>query len=134
MLVTWKDKYSTGIDEIDGHHKKLFQLLNESQALLLQDDKQEELSQLLDELIDYTSYHFSIEEDLMVKGHYQGIDRHLIEHFGFRNKVLSFKKEIAEGKGYLSVDIFDFIRNWLVDHILEIDAEMSKALCTKQCN
>jgi methyl-accepting chemotaxis protein/hemerythrin len=59
---------------------------------------------------------------------YQNLDQHLVWHFGFINKVLSFRKEMNEGKGYLAIDIFDFIRNWLLDHILKNDSEMGKAI------
>lgn len=132
MIVQWDDKYRIGIDEIDGHHMKLFQLLNRSYFLLLQEDNGEELMRLLDELIDYTRYHFAAEEDLMQGYCYRNIDQHMIEHFNFVNRVLSFKREIQEGRKHLSVEVFDFIKNWLFDHILKTDSEMGKSIRFKQ--
>ena len=131
MFVEWTDTYATGIDLIDGHHRKLLALLNKSYILIPQENQQDELSQVLDELIDYTRYHFSAEEELMRENHYQHLDRHVIEHFSFINRVLSFKKEIREGRKYLSIDIFDFMKNWLLDHILKIDSELGTALREK---
>lgn len=132
MIVEWEDKYKIGFDEIDGHHRKLFQLLNRSYILLLQEDNREELMQLLDELIDYARYHFAVEEDLMQAYCYRYIDRHMIEHFNFADRVLSLKKEIQEGRKYLSVEVFDFIKSWLLVHILESDSEMGKSIRFKQ--
>jgi hemerythrin len=128
MFVEWDNSFSINIDELDRHHKKLIDLLNKSYLLIMQEAGQEELSHLLDELIEYAQYHFAAEEDLMRLHHYQNLDQHLVWHFGFINKVLSFRKEMNEGKGYLAIDIFDFIRNWLLDHILRIDSEMGKAI------
>jgi hemerythrin len=128
MLVDWKEIYATGIDEIDGHHKHLIKLLNRSYFLIIENGSQEKLKQLLDELIDYAGYHFSAEEELMRSHDYQDIDRHLREHFSFTNKMLSFQKDAGQENKYLSVEVFDFVRNWLLDHILTSDAEMARAV------
>jgi hemerythrin-like metal-binding protein len=128
MFIEWNDTYATRIDEIDGHHKKLIELLNRSYVLIMQEAEQTELSQLLDELIDYAGYHFAAEEHIMRQHHYSDLDRHVIAHFSFINSVLSFRKEMNQGRNYLSIEIFDFIKNWLLDHILKVDSEMSKAI------
>lgn len=128
MFVEWEEKYATGIEMIDGHHKKLLDMLNKSYFMVLQGNSEEELTHLLAELIDYAKYHFSAEEELMRTHNYCNIDQHVREHFNFNNHVLTFQKEAREGKNYLSVDIFDFVRNWLLDHILKIDSEMSRAI------
>lgn len=132
MQIEWSETYATGIDEIDGHHKKLVELLNTSYSLILNDNNQKELLQLLDELIDYAKYHFDAEEQLMQKYAYKQMDAHMIEHFSFINRVMSYQNEIVYGKKYLSVDVFDFIKHWLLDHILKIDVEMSKILRVMQ--
>jgi hemerythrin-like metal-binding protein len=128
MLVEWTELYSTGIDEIDGHHKKLLELLNKSYFMILEESSQDELMELLEELIDYAKYHFATEEELMRSHDYDKIDGHLREHFRFTNKVLSFEIEARVGKKYLLVDVFDFVRNWLLNHILTVDLEMAKAI------
>ena len=128
MFIEWNDTYATRISEIDCHHKKLIELLNRSYILIMQEAEQTELSQLLDELIDYAGYHFAAEETIMRQHHYNDLDRHVIAHFSFINSVLSFRKEMNQGRNYLSIEIFDFIKNWLLDHILKVDSEMSKAI------
>ena len=128
MFIEWNDEYSTRIDEIDSHHRKLIELLNRSYVLIMQEAERNELSQLLDDLIDYAKYHFAAEENIMRQHHYSDLDRHVIEHFSFINSVLSFRNEMNQGRSYLSIEIFDFIKNWLLDHILKVDSEMSKAI------
>ena len=132
MIVEWKEEYSIGLEEMDNHHKKLIDLLNRSYLLVLQDDKQTELSKLLFELLSYAKYHFSAEEELMREYQYENMDQHEIQHLSFINKVVTYKKDLGTGMNYLSVEIFDFIRNWLLNHILEVDAEMGKSICSKR--
>ena len=68
--LTWKDSYSVGIESIDNDHKKLIHLINNLQTSIdYKTDKQFE-KQTLDEVIDYTHYHFSREEELMKKHGY----------------------------------------------------------------
>ncbi len=109
MNVDWDDCYLVGIEEIDAHHKKLIEMINKSYTLILKENIQGELLQLLDELIEYAKYHFASEEKLMRKYRYHKIDMHMIEHFNFSNKVLTYRKESSGGKEYVSIDVFDFI-------------------------
>ena len=132
MHIEWSDMYSIGIEELDAHHKKLIELLNKSYALILKENIQCELSQLLDELIEYAKYHFASEEKLMQRYNYPSIDSHMIEHFNFSNKVLTYQKESKDGKKYVTIDIFDFINHWLMDHELNIDFDMGKFIRVMQ--
>jgi hemerythrin-like metal-binding protein len=132
MHVEWNDAFSIGISEIDDQHKKFFELLDKSYSLIFQGNSQSALSQLLDELIAYSKYHFAEEEELMRKHNYVNLDQHILKHSNFTNKILSYKIEIIREHKYMSVDIFDFIRNWLLDHILETDIEMGKNIHFKQ--
>lgn len=132
MIVEWRDEYSIGLEEMDNHHKRLIELLNKSYLLVMQDDQQPELSKLLFELLAYAKYHFSAEEELMREYQCINMDQHELAHLTFINKVVTYKKDLGTGMKYLSVEIFDFIRNWLLDHILKVDAEMGKYIRSRQ--
>lgn len=132
MNIEWNDSYLIGIEEIDGHHKKLIEMINKSYSLILKENIQVELSQLLDELIEYARYHFASEEKLMRQYRYHNLDKHMIEHFNFCNKLLKYKKDSIDGKEYVSIDVFDFIMHWLIDHEFKMDSEMGRFICTMQ--
>src|ERR1039457_670331 len=132
MHIEWNDMFSIGIEELDAHHKKLIELLNKSYSLIVQENIQSELTQLLDELIDYAKYHFTTEEKLMQRYYYPEIDAHMVEHFSFSNKLLTYQKETKAGKKYVSIDIFDFIKHWLMEHEVKIDFEMGKFILIMQ--
>jgi hemerythrin-like metal-binding protein len=126
MYIDWENIYSIGIDEIDDQHMMLLELLDKAYLLKLQGDNQQALSQLVYELMDYAHYHFSTEEKLMVKHNYHKIDDHISEHLDFTSNVLSFEKGVVDCNNNVSKDVFEFIENWLFDHILTVDSEMGR--------
>jgi hemerythrin-like metal-binding protein len=128
MSIEWKDTYSVGVNDIDEQHKRFFILLDKLSAIILHDGSQPELLQLLDDLIDYSKYHFDTEDELMIKHNYVNIGQHKLEHLYFSNKVLSYKSDMLKNNKYLSIEVFNFIRNWLVDHIIRTDMEMGKSI------
>ena len=67
------DKYKTGIDLVDKEHRRLFEIIKETNDLIQNDllhDKYDEIMRLLVKLKDYTQFHFADEEMLMEKMHY----------------------------------------------------------------
>lgn len=63
-------KYYTGIELVDREHRKLFEIIGEVNALIHNDllhDKYDEIVRLLDELREYTKFHFEDEEAYMQK-------------------------------------------------------------------
>ena len=126
MFIEWKASYSVGIDQIDDHHKTLLELLDKSYCLKLQENNKDELTQLLYELIDYSNYHFSAEERLMIKYDYPNIDHHILEHVDFANTMMTYEKMIVEDNDYIPDDVFDFLKSWSLEHILNTDFKMGQ--------
>jgi len=126
MFIEWNDTYSVGIDEIDDHHKTLLELLDRSYCLKLEGNNKYELSELIYELIDFSHYHFSVEERLMIKYDYPNIDHHILEHLNYTYTVMTFEKLMVEDNDNSPDDVFEFVKNWLFDHILNTDSEMGQ--------
>ena len=64
-MYEMKPECYTGLEDIDAQHARLFELAQETHDLLddnLLQDKTEELTHLISELIDYTKMHFAHEE------------------------------------------------------------------------
>jgi hemerythrin len=62
MLIEWEDIYSVGIEEFDNDHKKLIELINRLHQAMLDKKAKEVLGEIINELVDYTIYHFNKEE------------------------------------------------------------------------
>jgi hemerythrin len=134
--LSWNENYSVGIESIDNDHKKLIHLINNLQtAIDYKTDNQFE-KQTLDEVIDYTKYHFSREEDLMEKNEYSDFVPHKAQHEKMIAKVTelvrTYEKDESEGiKSGAIESLLKYLKSWLINHINGTDQEYSEYLISK---
>jgi hemerythrin-like metal-binding protein len=95
--------------------------VNELHDAMRQQQGQAVLAPILDELICYTRIHFTSEEVLMEAFGYPESLLHRIEHDRLTRTVLEFQQQFAGGEVHLSVQLMEFLKSWLVKHILGID-------------
>ena len=69
----------------------------------------------------YTVAHFAEEEKLMAKYRYPRLAEHKIEHDALTKKVGKIREDLAQGRGVLTVDVMDFLQDWLTKHIRHSD-------------
>ncbi|TDT72326.1 methyl-accepting chemotaxis protein/hemerythrin [Hypnocyclicus thermotrophus] len=124
--VEWTSDYSVSVELMDQEHIKLFDLINELNDAMINGQSSDKIESILDGLIDYTEYHFGDEEKLMKKINYSGLDEQIKAHRTFVNKMKEFKKDMQSGELLLSVKIINFLKDWLILHILNIDKKYSE--------
>ncbi|MBU0995586.1 MAG: bacteriohemerythrin [Proteobacteria bacterium] len=120
-LITWDDSLSVKVKEIDEQHKKLIRLINSLHEAMIQRKTKEALGTIINELMDYTTGHFLTEETYFEKFEYGERDSHKREHTGFVNKVSAFHTDFQTGKMFLSMEIMNFLKDWLIKHIKGTD-------------
>lgn len=121
MLIVWDKLFETGISEIDIQHKKLVNIINKVHDSFSNKGSVDNLSQVLDELVDYTKYHFTTEEDYFEEFDYPDKIAHLREHRDFTEKVETFIADYKNGKATVSYELINFLKEWLINHILDSD-------------
>ena len=124
-MYEMKEEYKIGVEHIDEQHKKLFELADKAYMLLKDDfsiDKYDKIVHILEELKDYTIFHFKSEEEYMESINYKRLFSQKIEHEKFI-KVLEDVNynEIDENQDESLVKILNFLNDWLVEHILKTD-------------
>jgi hemerythrin len=124
-LFEWKDIYSVNVGEIDKQHRVLIDTLNELHEAMLTRKSNEILTKIIKSLVDYTGFHFSFEEKYMKTYNYAGYNDHKKEHDNFVLRVKDFQRQQAEGKLMLSMEIMNFLKDWLKNHILGTDKNYS---------
>ena len=115
-FIEWSNIYSVGIEEIDNQHKKIFNLINETYNVSQLNET--EFRKLLEELNNYANFHFKLEEKLFEFTKYPGSLSHVQEHNAFRDKIKQWKES---PKNTIEIEIFDFLVDWLIEHILHVD-------------
>jgi hemerythrin len=124
-IFAWNDSYSVKIMEFDGHHKQLINLINQLHDAMGQGQGQKELGVILNNLIEYTKFHFAAEEKLFTRFNYTASTVHRAQHDALTKKVLELQAEQRSGKIGLSVKVIDFLKDWLTNHILKEDKAYS---------
>lgn len=125
-LVPWSEEYSVGIPLIDGHHKILVRLINDLHEALKQGYRFE-VGSVIDNLVEYTEFHFGMEELQMEKYRYKPmkITKHKETHRNFVKKIFDVREDFRTMKTEnIGEETLDFLRDWLLTHILYSDKKM----------
>ena len=121
LFVEWSDALSVGVPAMDAHHKRLVDLINKLHAAMKDGRGSAVIGSVLDELFEYTQYHFSAEEKLMSKHRCSGLDEQKTAHAGFVSALEKLRGEFASGQTSLSVEALSLLKDWLVKHIQRKD-------------
>ncbi len=127
-LLKWRDDYSIGVAQIDNEHRQLFDVINE-----FHDQKQgavasHDILQMLNKLIQYSESHFRNEEGIMRSMDYADVDQHHQQHDALVGAIFDLAAEVEAGKGTVDLSLHTFLKNWLLDHILQHDMAFADEL------
>jgi hemerythrin len=125
VLFEWSEAISVNIREIDEQHKKLIAIIQALYDSIAGGKGQEAWKAVINDLIEYTAYHFRTEEDYFRKYEYPEQKFHTEEHELFTKQVIELKKKFEKGQVIMSMDFFNFLTNWLNNHILKVDKKYS---------
>lgn len=127
------DKYKTGITFVDDEHRKLFEIISDTNDLIhdqLLHDKYDEIMRLLAELRDYTELHFSEEEALMERIHYPELPSQKRAHAAFVDRLVNINldemEDLDDNQQVYLLDLIQFLLNWLANHILACDKKIGE--------
>jgi hemerythrin-like metal-binding protein len=121
QLFPWSDIYSVKIGIIDSQHKNLVNIINELHQAMITRHGKEQLGTILSTLIKYTQMHFKTEENLLESHQYPEYARHKTEHDQLTKTVLDFRSKFQRDEIGLTIEVMDFLKDWLIKHILGTD-------------
>ncbi len=130
-MYEMKDEYLTGIEEIDNEHRQLFEIAQEAYQLMKNEfiiDKYDDIKAILRRLKEYTIMHFEHEEEYMESINYKRLFSQKIQHNAFKEKLEEWNLEdIDENSEEMIIKILEFLADWLVNHILYTDKQISES-------
>jgi hemerythrin-like metal-binding protein len=130
-LITWDARLETGHAAIDEQHKSLVEILNRLHTAMKQGRGKGELEGILVFLKDYTVTHFAMEENLMAQHGYAGAPQHKAIHADLVRQVEELVVRFQAGTGALTLDVMNFLEDWLVKHIQAEDYAFAQDLRAK---
>lgn len=120
-VITWKAVYETGIVALDNEHRQLIAQINRLYEALRDKRSGEVLNDILAMLENYTVDHFTHEEKLMAAYGFPGLEEHRQHHGKLIEAVAQLKKSADDDTGSLAASLLKLLRNWVLDHIVEVD-------------
>lgn len=128
MAYVWTSDLGVGHAHIDDEHKQLYQLLNRLYQSVQAGDANAVLGDILTELVSCTLNHFRREEELMQRIHYAGYAEHKGAHDILIREIRALQQRFYGGSITLSPEVFNFLRDWLQNHIKTYDVKLSAVL------
>jgi hemerythrin-like metal-binding protein len=120
-LLAWGEENSVGVQAMDEQHKQLFAILNELHEAMMQGRAHRLTSTLLRKLADYTKTHFTAEEALLQRTRFPGLAAHRVQHLNLVRQVQELSRRQERGEITVNLHLLTFLRDWLMQHILQED-------------
>jgi hemerythrin-like metal-binding protein len=124
-FVTWGNKYRIGVEGIDQEHRYLFDLINEFHDTHSAGADRYALQKILNRLVHYAEQHFRHEEEIMQAAAYPAHPMHCKLHDELYLTIFRLSEQLAAGSLNANRETTQFIRNWLVNHILKHDLQFA---------
>lgn len=125
----WSPLFETQLPEVDSQHQHLVDLLNRLVSSI-DSSSNDQIDALLNDLAQYTVYHFRCEEQLM--GQHGVLAQHQTAHHQahqkFVDQVITWMATRHQ-HGQLSLaQMADYLANWLIFHILGEDQSLGRQI------
>ena len=122
-LLTWNHGCTVGVRAMDDQHGILMDTMNELRLAMVRGSCREQVSELLDRLIEFTRMHFWSEEQLMELTGYPGLAEHRAEHHSMLAQILQSAHRVQYGEGVEMNPLLHRLRDAYMEHTEGIDQE-----------
>ncbi len=112
-----------GLNIIDSQTKKWVEHINKFYADFKRKAAPKMILQSLDELIDYTGYHFGFEDKYLKDFNYTKYDEFKQNHDNFMLTLQNHRAEYANGENIAIIRAIIFIKSWMSNYKSTIDTE-----------
>lgn len=130
-IMNWNDSYSVNITSIDIQHKKLIDMINALHDAMAQGKGRDVMAPMVRDMATYAVTHFANEEKLMQEKGYPDFAAHKAQHDAFKQKVGDFQAKVADNKLGVTLEVMNFLKDWLSNHILSVDKKYAPFLNEK---
>jgi hemerythrin len=131
LLFPWSETYSVQISIIDTQHKNLVGIVNELHQAMVGGHGKEQLGKILSNLVKYTQAHFKTEENFMESHRYPAYSAHKAEHDRLAKTVVDFQSKFQEGEVGMTIEVMNFLKDWLGKHIMGTDKRYTPFMHSK---
>ena len=141
-FLDWRDEWTLDVGFMDEDHRSLAALLSRiardyappaTAAYAIRRPDAPPLTDALAELAAHSRAHFEREEEVMRVDDFPGLRDHKSEHDLLLAELSMTVRELRRsGAQWLSQDLLDGLKDWLLGHVLEMDRELADFLKNPQ--
>ncbi len=122
-LLTWSHACSVGVRAMDDQHGILMDTMNELRLAVLNGRGREQVSELLDRLIEFTRMHYWSEERLLEESGFPELGRHRAAHHSLLAQMLEAAHRLQYGESVEMGKLLDQLRDGYLEHTEGLDQE-----------
>ncbi|MBO7143176.1 MAG: GAF domain-containing protein [Bacteroidales bacterium] len=111
------DDFRIGLNIIDSQLKKWFDIANKIYGVFKRHESNANILATVDELIDYTGYHFGFEEKYLKDFAYSKLDEYKSIHDQFLSSIKAFRTSYSEGETIALIKLLTYIKSWIQYYI-----------------
>ncbi|OHE72641.1 MAG: hypothetical protein A2007_06410 [Verrucomicrobia bacterium GWC2_42_7] len=123
--ITLDKSLLTNVGLIDEQHRELITRINKLHDAMKEGKGREVVQSTLNFLVSYVVKHFTDEESFMEKYECPIKDVNKKAHKDFVEKLKDFESKQARGEVLLSLEIYNDLSKWVINHIKTIDTKMA---------
>lgn len=131
--ITWCKLFSVKIPTIDQQHRRLFDIINDFHEGIRNNEPREFIFDTLNELIQFTDYHFQDEIRLLAASHYpkDQLEKHKEIHEKLILDIFELHRKYTQNEPQTLYEIEAFLNNWIIRHVLEVDKKYQPFITSK---
>ena len=125
-LIKWNNSLSVGIESIDQQHQQLFGFINDIHDAMSAGKGNDAVASIAGQLLQYTKEHFKFEEQMLKQMNYPKLNDHHKVHGYLTDQVTQIYNRLNSGEKLNPIQLSNFLKDWLKNHILKIDMHYAK--------
>jgi hemerythrin len=122
-LLTWTHACAVGVRAMDDQHGILMDTMNELRLAVMHGRGREQVSEIMDRLIEFTRMHFWSEEQLMEQSGFADLAAHRVEHHRILAEMLQAAHRVQYGGGVKMQSLLCLLRDSYIVHIENADRQ-----------
>ena len=127
-MFRWRPEYETGVAAMDDEHRELFSAADALHRGLNEHKGREALQDALAALVRYGQTHFPSEEKLLAETDYPEVDQHKRLHEELMRQIRDLDERCRKGGVDIDRELLNFIKMWIINHILTDDQKYATYL------
>lgn len=123
-LIEWREEYCTGIKGVDYEHEQLIAQINSVFELIASQGDRSQVVDALGEIYGRISTHFALEEQTMLRHHYDHYKQHKADHEVLLDQIRDITDEYEETILLDEANFKQKLADWFLTHFSTHDSRL----------